>query len=297
MTQSTQLVWLKFPQVLRVHQWVKNLLLFVPLMTAHQFSDPMAWKKSLLAFWSFCFVASAVYLINDLIDLESDRLHPKKRNRPFASGSLPASAGYILIPTLLAIGGGLSFFVGSVFSYLLSLYFMTSFLYSLYLKKLLFWDVICLASLYTLRLFAGSSATEVPISKWLLAFSMFIFLSLAIAKRVSELKLLQTQNKEHVPGRGYRAIDEEALSNLGAASGYISVLVFALYLNSPEVSVYYRNPELLWGTCPLILYWISRIWIISNRGELHDDPIVFAIKDVSSYGVLLLVIFLLWLAT
>lgn len=288
---------LQFPKVLRLHQWVKNLLLFVPALTAHRWLDKDVLFKSTLAFLSFSLVASSVYIINDLIDVKSDRLHPRKKNRPFASNSFPLALGVGLVPLLISLGLGLAMFVGHEFIFVLSIYFAMTLLYSIYAKRLLLWDVIILASLYTIRIFAGSAASGVPVSKWLLAFSLFIFLSLALAKRVSELKVHQQKTGEVIPGRGYQTIDEEALSNLGSASGYLSVLVFALYVNSTEVTQFYRYPETLWFTCPLILYWISRIWIISNRGQLHDDPIVFAIKDKVSYLVLLLTMAVLFLAT
>ncbi|MFM8268747.1 MAG: UbiA family prenyltransferase [Pseudomonadota bacterium] len=293
-----QQLWLfQLPKVLRLHQWVKNLLLFVPILTAHRLVDNLVWQKGSLAFLAFSLVASSVYIINDLMDVKSDRLHPRKKNRPFAANTVPLSFGIGLVPFLLCLGVGLSILVGQEFVFVLILYFGITVLYSFYVKRLLLWDVIFLAALYTIRIFAGSAATNVPISKWLLAFSLFIFLSLAMAKRVSELKIHQKKQGEVIPGRGYQTIDEEALSNLGSASGYLSVLVFALYVNSTEVTQFYRYPETLWFICPLILYWISRIWIISNRGQLHDDPIVFAIKDRVSYLVLLITVTVLFLST
>ncbi|NBT58501.1 UbiA family prenyltransferase [bacterium] len=291
-------LWLfQLPKVLRIHQWVKNALLFVPALTAHRLADLLVWQKSGLAFLSFSLIASTVYIINDLIDIKSDRLHPRKKNRPFASNSVPPVVGVGLIPVLLLMGVGLALGVGTEFLFVLGIYFFITFLYSLYVKRLLLWDVIFLASLYTIRIFAGSAASGIPVSKWLLVFSLFIFLSLALAKRVSELKVHQKKEGQVIPGRGYQSIDEESLSNLGAASGYLSVLVFTFYITSPEVTDFYKEPEVLWFICPLILYWISRIWIISNRGQLHDDPIVFAIKDKVSYLVLLLTVTVIAMAT
>ena len=293
-----QQLWLfQLPKVLRLHQWVKNVLLFVPLLTAHRLADKAILQKSGLAFLAFSLVASSVYIINDLLDVKSDRLHPRKKNRPFASNTFPLFLGFCLVPLLISLGVGLGILVGRDFVFVLGIYFTLTFLYSLWIKRLLLWDVIFLASLYTIRIFAGSAASGVPVSKWLLAFSLFIFLSLALAKRVSELKVHPQKKGEVIPGRGYQSIDEEALSNLGAASGYLSVLVFALYVTSSEVTQFYRYAETLWFTCPLILYWVSRIWIISNRGQLHDDPIVFALKDKVSYLVLFLTITVLYLAT
>lgn len=279
-----------------MHQWVKNLLIFVPLLAAHRWGDPELLLKTMLAFFSFSFVASSVYIINDLVDLKADQLHPRKKNRPFASGAIPVKVGFILAPLCLVIGFILGYFAGASFLKVLSFYFFLTCLYSFRVKKLLLWDVIFLAGLYTLRIFAGSAATQIEISKWLLAFSLFIFLSLAFVKRVSELKANKQKSGEALPGRGYQALDEEALGSLGSASGYLSVLVFAFYVNSPEVARFYREPDWLWFICPFILYWISRVWIIARRGQLHDDPIVFAIKDKVSYAVCACVGFILWMA-
>lgn len=284
-------------QLLRVHQWVKNGLLFIPALTAHRLFDWELFKVNLLAFTSFSLVASAVYLINDLLDISSDRLHPRKKNRPFASGAVPTQVGYILAPILIGVGFLLSMKVGESFLYTLSIYLGITFLYSLYVKRLLLWDVIFLAGLYTVRIFAGSAATDIPVSKWLLAFSLFLFFSLALVKRVSELQVLKKQQVQLTPGRGYQIIDEEILSNLGASSACLSILVFALYLSSPEVVNFYRYPERLWLSCPLILYWVSRIWVIGSRGQLHDDPIVFALKDRVSYLIFALTAAVLFIAT
>lgn len=279
-----------------MHQWVKNLLIFVPLLAAHRWSDQELCFKSILAFFSFSFVASSVYIINDLVDLKADQLHPRKKNRPFASGAVSVKVGLLLIPLILGIGVSLGYLTGFSFLKVLGFYFFLTCLYSFRVKKILLWDVIFLAGLYTLRIFAGASATQIEISKWLLVFSLFIFLSLAFVKRVSELKANKQKSGDFLPGRGYQALDEEALGSLGSASGYLSVLVFAFYINSPEVVRFYTEPDWLWFICPFILYWISRVWIIARRGQLHDDPIVFAIKDKVSYAVFICVAFILWAA-
>jgi len=284
------------PKILRVHQWVKNLLIFIPLLAAHRIYDEALVMKSLLVFFSFSFVASSVYIINDLVDIKSDRLHPRKKNRPFASGSVSVQTGYFLAPVVLGVGIFLGSMASLSFLQVLGFYFIVTCIYSFWVKRLLLWDVIVLAGLYTLRIFAGSAATQIEISKWLLAFSLFIFLSLAFVKRVSELKANKQKSGEVLPGRGYQALDEEALGSLGSASGYLSVLVFALYVNSSEVTQFYRRPDLLWFICPFILYWISRVWVIARRGQLHDDPIVFALKDKVSYAVCFSVFLVLWLS-
>jgi len=289
--------FLKIPKILRLHQWVKNLLLFVPVITAHRFAEPSVWQKSLLAFFAFSFVASGTYIVNDLLDLNSDRAHPRKKHRPFASNAVPISVGFMMAPALIFLGLAVAWTLGQSFFLVLCGYLVLTLIYSSKLKRLLLWDVVILSSLYTLRIFAGSAASGIIVSSWLLAFSLFIFMSLAIAKRVSELKLNPPAPGTVVSGRGYQAVDIEALSNLGASSGFISVLVFALYVTSSEVNQFYRHPQTLWFVCPLILYWISRIWILSGRGELHDDPIVFAITDRMSYLVLFFVGTLLVLST
>lgn len=289
--------FLKLPKILRLHQWVKNSLLFVPVITAHRFAETSVWQKSLLAFFAFSFVASGTYIVNDLLDLNSDRAHPRKKHRPFAANAVPISVGVALAPALILLGLAAAWTLGQNFFLVLCGYLALTLLYSSKVKKLLLWDVVILSSLYTLRIFAGSAASGIIVSSWLLAFSLFIFMSLAIAKRVSELKLNPPAPGTVMSGRGYQAVDIEALSNLGASSGFISVLVFALYVNSSEVNQFYRYPQTLWFVCPLILYWISRIWIISGRGQLHDDPIVFAITDRMSYLVLFLVGTILVLST
>jgi 4-hydroxybenzoate polyprenyltransferase len=272
-------------KALRTHQWVKNILLFVPLFLSHRWNEPELVIKSFFAFASFSICASAFYIFNDLSDLESDRLNPSKKNRPFASGALSVGFGIMMIPALLGISLLLALNTDPGFFNVLLAYALLTSLYSSVLKKIAVLDVVVLASFYALRLFAGSLAISVPISHWLLAFSMFIFLSLAFAKRFSELYSLRGRNEEKAKGRGYYASDLEQVAQLGSSSGYISALVMALYLNSSEVAKLYSNPKLLWLICPLLLYWIGRIWILAHRGQLHEDPIVFALKDRVSYIV------------
>ncbi len=272
-------------RALRTHQWVKNSLLFVPLFLAHQWSDLELVIKSLFAFFSFSFCASAFYIFNDLSDIESDRMNPSKKTRPFASGDLSVGFGIFMIPCLLAISLFLAQETEPAFFNILLAYAALTSLYSTFLKKIAVLDVVVLASFYALRLFAGSLAVSVPISQWLIAFSMFIFLSLAFAKRFSELYALKSRKEEKAKGRGYVASDLEQVSQLGSSSGYISALVLALYISSEEVKKLYSHPELLWLICPILLYWIGRIWILAHRGQLHEDPIVFALKDKPSYLV------------
>lgn len=272
-------------KALRLHQWVKNSLVFVPLIAAHRVDDLLAVAETGLAFIAFGLVASAGYLLNDLTDVEADRHHSAKKNRPFASGALDLRAGFVGVPALLVVGTSISLLLPSAFTIALIAYFAASLIYSLYVKRIVLADVFMLAVLYTTRIIAGAVAIAVPTSQWLLAFSVFLFLSLAFVKRYSELNALRLKDMELAKGRGYLVIDFELLSSLGAASGYLAVLVFALYINSPEVGVLYRAPEYLWLFCLVLLYWISRVWIIAHRGQMHEDPIVFALKDRVSYGV------------
>jgi len=271
---------------LRLHQWVKNLLLFVPLVFAHRLLDLPALSRTALGFFAFGLVASGVYLLNDLLDLEHDRRHSSKRNRPFAAGHLSLAVGAGLIPVLLLAGGGLAWAVSPALLAVAALYLATTTAYSFVLKRVVMLDVLVLALLYTLRIFAGSVTAEVVVSKWLLIFSIFLFLSLALIKRLTELQDLRGRNASLAgTGRGYKPEDLEILTTLGAASGYIAVVVLALFVSSDDVTKLYANPGYLWVTCPLLLFWVSRIWLLAHRGEVDSDPIVFAIRDRVSYAV------------
>lgn len=283
-------------QALRPHQWVKNLILFVPLVTAHKIGQLPLGIEALLGFAAFCLCASAVYVLNDLCDLDADRHHPGKRARPFAAGALPLSAGLIALPILVAVAGLLACGLAWSFSAVLAIYLALTTVYSWGLKRVALVDVLCLAGLYTLRLIGGHEATGVPYSAWLLVFSMFIFLSLALVKRFVELDAARERERPVLAGRGYVAGDANLVASLGAATGCMAVLVLALYVNSQEVRVLYPHPMLLLLVCPLLLYWISRVWLIAHRSEMHDDPIVFALRDRTSYVVGALTLLVLWLA-
>lgn len=269
-------------RVLRVHQWLKNLLLFVPLLAAHELTDPIAWASLLLAFAAFCLCASAVYIANDLMDLESDRRHPHKRRRPFASGRMPVWMGVALAPTLLLAGLALSLGVGEAFSWCLFIYFGLTCAYTWQLKRLLLIDCLTLAVLYTLRIVAGAAAVGHGLSFWLLAFSVFLFLSLAFVKRYAEMEIQLPSDDGKIHGRGYLTSDAPLVQTMGIVAGYASVLVLALYLNSEAVVRLYRSPELVWGAVPVMLFWISWMWLQAHRGHMHDDPLVFAVKDRTS---------------
>ncbi|MBV8063072.1 MAG: UbiA family prenyltransferase [Nevskia sp.] len=271
--------WLR---AMRPHQWAKNALLFVPILAAHAVSNLEALRNTLLGFTAFCLCASATYLLNDLLDLEADRAHPRKRLRPFASGVLHPGGGLVLSAALAATAFGLAWFTAPLLCALLAFYAALSLSYSFRIKKMVMLDVIVLAALYTLRIIAGAVAAQVEASFWLLAFSMFLFLSLAMVKRCAELHALIADSRSQTKGRGYHAEDLSVLQQLGGASGYLSVLVLALYINSSASQQLYRHPQVLWLLCPLLLFWISRVWIITHRGGMHDDPVVFALRDRTS---------------
>lgn len=274
---------------LRIHQWVKNLLLFVPVILDHKLFNGPVVARAGLAFAAFCLAASGGYILNDLWDLEADRRHPTKQRRPFAAGALSPRFGKVLVPILFAAAVLLALQVASrSFLVLLLLYVAVTTAYSAYLKRVAVLDVLLLAGLYTLRVLAGVAATGVRFSTWLLAFSMFLFLSLAFLKRHAEVGGLEGSADEAVLRRGYVRRDREWLGSMGSASGYLSVLVLALYVSSGEVVALYHKPALLWLICPLLLFWISRMWLLAYRGRLHEDPIVATARDPVSYvlGVL-----------
>jgi len=269
-------------RVFRVHQWLKNLLLLVPLFASHQFANPAHWMPMLLAFIAFCLCASSVYIANDLFDLESDRQHPRKRNRPFASGQVPAWLGVLCAPLLLSASAAVALQVGGGFSAWLAVYFALTCAYSWGLKRLLLVDCLALAVLYTLRIVAGAAALSMPLSPWLLAFSAFLFLSLAFVKRYAELQVQARDNKQKAHGRGYYTSDAPLIQMLGIGAGYAALVVLALYLNSAAVLMLYRTPEVVWGAVVVMLFWVSWMWMQAHRGLMHDDPLVFAVKDKAS---------------
>jgi 4-hydroxybenzoate polyprenyltransferase/phosphoserine phosphatase len=266
-------------RAMRPHQWFKNLLVFVPLAAAHLLQNITLLQQSVLAFIAFSLCASSVYLLNDLLDLPADRAHPRKRLRPFAAGEASVKSGAMLIPLLIGAAIAIGLFLPPAFLGVLAFYYVTTLAYSLWLKAKVLVDVFVLAGLYTLRILAGAAAVAITPSFWLLALSMFLFLSLAMVKRYAELLSMRDVGRSAAKGRGYIVVDLTTVQSFGAASGYLAVMVLALYINSEEVRVQYRHPEAIWLLCPLILYWVSRMWQRAGRGEMHDDPLVFAIKD------------------
>ena len=273
--------WMK---ALRVHQWLKNLLIFVPLLASGRFRDLELLAQAALAFASFSLFASAVYVVNDMVDLQSDRLHRTKRMRPFASGALPLSAGVAAAPVLVIAALGLALLLPALFLATLLGYALATTLYSFALKRQVIVDVMLLAGLYTMRILAGSAATDIRPSFWLLAFSMFIFLCLAMTKRYSELREAIDQDKT-LSGRGYLPSDLPVVLALGSASGFVSVLILALYTQSRVVPELYPAPEWIGLVPPLLLYWVARLWLKAGRGEIDDDPVLFAARDWQSLVV------------
>lgn len=273
-------------KAMRVYQWSKNVLIALPLFTSHRMFDPAPVLLAVQGFFAFSFCASALYLINDIMDLASDRQHPRKRTRPFAAGTLSVPFGIGLAAVLFAASAALAVNTNALL--LLIGYALTTLGYSFYFKRLLMLDVVILAGFYTLRLLYGGIVTGIRVSIWTLAFSMFLFFSLALGKRISELRMRNIAADAALPGRGYSGSDLDLLSAFGAASACLSVMVLILYINSPEVLPLYHRPFVLFGIPPLLIYWLSRFLILSNRGYLHDDPVVFALRDRASIGVLIL---------
>ncbi len=286
-----------FIQALRPHQWIKNLILFVPVLTAHRLEDKATLLQAGLAFVAFCLAASSVYLLNDLLDLDADRHHATKRNRPFASGDLPLQYGLLGAPLLLLAALALSAFLSPMLALVTAVYFLISTAYSWHVKQLALFDVFTLASLYTMRLVAGHVATGIAWSPWLLAFSMFIFLSLALMKRYQEIQTVREQNGHELKGRGYTAQHHNSVVTLGIIAGLAAVVVLGLYVNSAKVVDLYERPRLLLLACPLLLAWIVRVWLLTYRGKMHDDPTAFAFKDWGSYVIGALTLAVMWFAT
>jgi 4-hydroxybenzoate polyprenyltransferase len=282
---------------MRVYQWVKNLLIFLPLLASHRFTQVDTLVDMGIAFLSFCFCASSVYLLNDMLDLDADRRHIRKRDRPFASGKLPLLAGIILMLVLLSASASLAIMLTPAFQLVLAGYVVITLAYSFRLKRMVLIDVFVLAALYTARIVAGGAAGNIMLSDWLIMFSLMIFLSLAMVKRYTELDKIQRDGKTSAAGRGYLADDMSIVRSFGTAAGYVAVLVLALYMNSSDVTVLYHHPHRLWVLFCLLLYWISRVWMIAFRGKMNDDPIVFAIKDRGSLLIIMLCVLTVIAAT
>lgn len=270
-------------RAIRVQQWVKNVLVFTVLLSSHRLLDTSLWLPALLAFFALSFCASSIYLINDLLDLESDRKHPKKRKRPFASGALPVAAGVAIIPFFLAGALVLSFWLPPQARLILAVYPLISVTYSFYLKRKPLVDVFTLSVLYTIRVLLGAAATGVLCSQWLMGFSSFLFLSLAFSKRASELIGLQQRHATAVSGRAYFVWDLAAVQSSGIASCFTAGIVLTLYIQSKEVHQLYKEPQWLWVVVIGIIFWLLRVWLVASRGQLDEDPVLFAVRDPLSY--------------
>jgi 4-hydroxybenzoate polyprenyltransferase len=274
--------WIK---LLRVRQWAKNALVFVPLVTAQRF-DPLAIGEAIGAFIAFSLAASAIYILNDLVDLDADRKHPSKKQRPLAAGTVSITRAMVLIPALLigAFAGALA--ISPAFAAVLSAYVALTTAYTFLLKRKMLVDVLTLASLYTIRVVGGAVAIPVRMSEWLLAFSMFIFTALALIKRYVELAARIDKDLSDPTNRNYRKSDLNIVAALGAAAGFNAVTVFALYISSDAVRPLYRHPEALWLICPILMYWLGRALLMAHRRLMDDDPVVFALRDWNSYVAL-----------
>lgn len=279
--------WQVITRLLRSHQWVKNLLVFVPAIAAHVITAETL-GRALAAFVAFCLISSSAYLLNDLLDLTNDRQHPTKRRRPLAAGVITIPMALGLIPALLVAGLSVGYGISWPLVWWLGAYLVLAQVYSFYLKRLVIVDVMVLGLLYTLRIFAGAAAVAVPVSVWLFVFSLFLFISLALLKRYTEVLRVAPYSRGALAGRGYRLHNKAPIAVAGLLCGYVSVGVLALYIRSPEVTILYQAPSILWLLVLLLGYWISRVWVLAQRGQVHDDPVIFAVKDTVSYAILFL---------
>ena len=277
-----------------MYQWVKNLLIFVPPVLGHVVSVATI-AQAVMAVISFSLCASSAYLLNDLLDLRSDRQHPTKRFRSLANGGIPLSHGATLIPVLLTAGMLVALLLPPAFLLTIVIYYGLTVAYSLGLKRMMMVDVIALACLYGIRVIAGGAACGVPLSDWLLFFCVCLFLCLALVKRATELHDSAEIGLGDPPGRGYRATDLPMIESIAASTGFASVVVMLLYISSSDVAVMYGNPKVLWAVCVVLVYWIGRILLLTHRGEMHEDPVVFAVTDRASLacGVLVAAAFLI----
>ncbi|SEQ24852.1 4-hydroxybenzoate polyprenyltransferase [Pseudomonas sp. NFACC02] len=282
----------------RLHQWLKNALIFVPLLASHRFTQFDLMRDGVFAFLCFGLCASSVYILNDLLDLGDDRHHKSKCNRPFASGRLSIKAGLIAVPTLLlAAFGAALLLLPWQFSAVMAAYYGLTLAYSLQLKRLMAVDVIVLAMLYTSRIIAGVAAFNLTLTFWILAFSMFIFLSLAMVKRYAELRDARVREVTTMArGRGYYPGDLDMIASLGASSGYLAVMVLALYIQDAKTTALYVTPHLIWLACPLLLFWVTRVWMLTHRGQMNEDPVVFAIRDRTSQVIGAVFLLMFWIA-
>jgi 4-hydroxybenzoate polyprenyltransferase len=279
-----------FLKALRPHQWVKNLLVFLPLLAAHRVSSAADWQITGLTFIAFCLCASSVYLFNDLVDIENDRSHARKRRRPFAAATLPIAVGLISAPLLFVLAMVLAWLASPAAALVLLVYYLSTVAYSFDLKRRVLVDVFVLTGLYGLRVVAGAVAVDVPLSPWLMAFTAFFFLSLALGKRAAELHGLQAIGGSGPKGRGWRPADLPFVTAAGIAAAFSAALVVGLYVTGTTAQGLYERPIVLWGVIPLILWWCCRVWLKASRGELNEDPVIFAVRDAGSWLMAALVL-------
>ena len=269
-------------RLLRVRHWIKNVLVFVAPIAAHSWANAAGWQAVALTFVSFCAVCSGVYVLNDLFDLAADRSHPSKRNRPLAAGTLPLATAFV-VSLLLLIGGiAMAWMAGPLVAAVILTYVAVNALYTVQLKRVPVADVFCLAGLYTLRIVAGAAAIAVPLSTWLVAFSVFAFLSLALLKRAADIARLDAD--EMLPGRGYSGRDVAFVNSFGVSSAIAACLVLTLYVASDQVAAMYAEPLWLWGLAVVVLLWLARMWRMAMNGTMDDDPVLFATRDRVSWG-------------
>jgi 4-hydroxybenzoate polyprenyltransferase len=283
-------------RLMRPHHWVKNLLLLVPLLTSHRFTEGLAVSSELRAIVAMCLISSAVYIFNDFCDLNGDRMHRTKRYRPLANRDVSVPDALVLAGTVATLGALISAMLPLTFVFWVLVYFTVAVAYSLWLKRLPIIDVLALASLYVVRVLLGAAAIAAPLSNWLLLFSLALFASLALLKRYVELDDSVRRDTTIGPGRGYKLSDSRKIGRLGVLSACLSILVVVLYTNSAEAATYYADPGILLGLAPLLAFWLARAWFIVFRGEMHDDPIVYALRDPASYVVVTAMVGLTYLA-
>mgnify|MGYP001241087911 CR=1 FL=1 len=281
-------------KAIRAHQWIKNILVFVPLLAPYQFTNQNL-IESLIAFISFCLIASSMYIANDLFDIEADKAHPKKKLRPFAAGDITIKNGIIISSIMFIFGIIIASSINISFFATILIYSFLAFSYSIFFKKKIIIDICILGSLYTLRIIAGGFAAEIQISFWLLAFSIFLFLSLAAVKRLAELVDIKKRKKFKIAGRGYNKDDLSIISMIAVSAGFISILIVGLYINSPQILTIYYNTWTVWIACCILLYWLIRIIFVAYRGDIDDDPITYALKDNVSRISLIVIILLIML--
>jgi len=276
---------------MRPHHWVKNLLVFAPLLFSHSLLEMSLVIPSVLAFIVFCAAASSIYLLNDAADVHSDRRHPEKRHRPIAAGELRIGEAWTAAAALLGFAAIVSVVtLPWLFGLSVLAYVLVNAAYTFWLKRKVMIDIVTLAGMYTLRMIAGGAATGIVLSEWLLALSMFLFLSLAFLKRHAELMRLREEGTSRTDNRGYQVVDIELIESMGTTCGLLAVLVLALYINSDKVKSMYSHPQMLWLICPLLLFLLGRVWIWARRGAIHEDPLVFTLRDKTSWIVAALTI-------